>query len=479
MRRTFRNALGTAGALALAALPLAGCGDDPTPPGGAGETRIKLTDAPFPYDSVERVELYVVRIAASTQADTADGAQWVTVATPRRRFDVLALQQGTTALVGSGELPAGSYRAVRMVIDTDSSGIVLRDGSDAQVQWPVAGELALHALVEAPMDVTEAGADIVIDVDLGHSFFHWGGNRFSFMPVIRAVNEAATGVITGLVTGDPQGDGSVEPIANANVSVFRDVGNSFELVAMSATGRTDAQGRYRIAFLMPDDYIVVVETPHIYALGPSESRGIVVTAGATTTHDISLPAADHSYLVIEGATQVAVNATTELRARVADARGQTLPAPVVTWEAAHPAVATLAANGDRATVTGVADGWAVIVARSGLLADSVRLRVGTGGGVDTVTAPPPPPVASLTVTPAALTLTVRDTLRTLTATARDAAGAEILNYPVAFATSDSSVALVYGSGRGTAWVQPRAPGTATITAFAGGKSAAATVTVVP
>ena len=109
---------------------------------GDGHTRVFLTDAPFPYDFVDRVEVYVVEIAASTQVDTMPGSQaWVSIATPRKRFDLVQLQQGTTVLLGEGDLPAGQYRAVRMTIDTDSSSITLANGSAAKVRWPVAGDL--------------------------------------------------------------------------------------------------------------------------------------------------------------------------------------------------------------------------------------------------------------------------------------------------------------------------------------------------
>jgi hypothetical protein len=44
---------------------------------------VYLTDAPFPYAGISRVDVYVVRIEASAQVDTsAAPAAWVTVATP-------------------------------------------------------------------------------------------------------------------------------------------------------------------------------------------------------------------------------------------------------------------------------------------------------------------------------------------------------------------------------------------------------------
>jgi len=84
--------------------------------------KVLLTDAPFPYDSITSVNLYVVRIEASAQMDTA-GSTWVVFAEPRQAFDLLQLQQGTTALLGERQIPAGQYHAIRMTIDTSLSSI--------------------------------------------------------------------------------------------------------------------------------------------------------------------------------------------------------------------------------------------------------------------------------------------------------------------------------------------------------------------
>src|SRR5262245_29319311 len=104
-------------------------------PNSSGRTRVLLTDAPFPYDSVASVNIYVSRIEASATFDTTGGGDWTLITAPQRRFNLLALQQGTTTLLGEGDLEVGSYRAVRMVINTDSSAIRWTNGSTAQVNW--------------------------------------------------------------------------------------------------------------------------------------------------------------------------------------------------------------------------------------------------------------------------------------------------------------------------------------------------------
>ena len=103
-----------AGCLTLA-LSLAGCYQDDTTATSLAPLRpritVRLTDAPFPYDSLHSVTIYVVRIEANTAADTSGGGQWALITEPRKTFDLLALQQGATAILGQGEMPAGQRGA--------------------------------------------------------------------------------------------------------------------------------------------------------------------------------------------------------------------------------------------------------------------------------------------------------------------------------------------------------------------------------
>lgn len=81
-------------------------------------------------------------------------------------------------------------------------------------------------------------------------------------------------------------------------------------------------------------------------------------------------------------------------------------------------------------------------------------------------------VASMDVQPAEATIEAGASLA-LVATPRDLSGAPLSGYPVAWATSDPSIASVSSSGI----VQGVAPGIALVTAMAGGKTASSRITV--
>ncbi|HEV2750774.1 MAG TPA: DUF4382 domain-containing protein [Gemmatimonadales bacterium] len=463
-------------ALVAATLLVPGaCYQDDTPTGGNGKpvARVLLTDAPFPYDSLSSVTIYVVRIEASNAQDTSGSGPWVLITEPRKAFDLLALQQGTTALLGAGEMPSGQYHAVRMTIDTSQSSIRWNDTAlqQANVNWH--GWSAIYAVVEYPVNVAAQGADIVLDLDVGRSFpFNFYGNyEFDFTPQLRAINSAAAGAIAGTVT---QGSGgATSPVPNAQVSVFApSPGQPDSIGYLEATGRSDQAGHYKVGFLPPNRYFVKIEQPFFPSLEAVVTANVQVTAGGTTPLSVSLPQAGggHAYLHISGPTQVGVGGIISLFTAVGDSNGNPVYNAPVTWRSSDTLVAAVGAPNDTVTawVTGRQVGVATIYASTGGLTDSLAVHVVSVGSVG---------VATVTIVPDSATVTLGDTGVFLQAVFRDSAGNVMDGYASWF-SSDSSVVSVWPCAscvRDRAL--GRAPGTATVFATSQGKTGQATITV--
>ncbi|HEX9729497.1 MAG TPA: DUF4382 domain-containing protein [Gemmatimonadales bacterium] len=472
--------------LAAATLAAGACGDgQPTEPadrfpddttGQVGLTRVYLTDAPFPFESVASVNVYIVGILASTTTDTAgpNDQDWVTIATPARRFNLLDLQNGTTALVGAGDLPAGLYKAIRMIVNTDSSSVIYNDGSAAPVNWQVAGEQVLNAFVEAPLDVPEDGADIIIDFDGGRSFL-WLNNQFVFIPWFRAVNEAATGSIAGRVQGLLTVPGTPEPIPNASVAVMQgDTALGSDSWWVVATGRTDEGGLFAVHFLLPGAYIVQANPTAEFPLAAAGVYGgIPVSVGQTTSLDVVLPTGlVGPAIVVSGDVYAVVGDSAILHATVYDASNDTVVNPSVVWASRDPAVLTVNGSGWTVSAWAQAEGTSWIVATSGSLADSALVTVladTSSGGSG--------PVATVTISPAAQTIAVGDSSG-VSVTVRDSLGGILAGRAIAWSLSDSTL-IEFGVGfSGTfALIRGLVPGTVIITALSEGKSGTATVTV--
>ncbi len=148
--------------------------------------------------------------------------------------------------------------------------------------------------------------------------------------------------------------------------------------------------------------------------------------------------------------------TVNLAATPRDSAGHPLEDRAVTWRSSNPAVATVTAMG---VVTGVAEGQAAVSAvvegTQGTAAITVHI-----------------PATAVNVTPALDTLFAADTVQ-LAATVWDSVGNSLPGRVVAWMSSDPSVVTVSPAGLALAV----APGTATITATAEGKSGNARIVV--
>ncbi len=284
---------------------VATCGHRVVEP-GTSLTRTLLTDDPFPYYRVARVDLYIVSVSASLSPDTGAGGSFVTLATPQRRINVLALQNGLTEELGAVRLPAGAITAVRMVIDTDSSSITLKSGdvltgkSTPGIHWQSsAGRPTLNALVQEQILVPDTGAIVVIVYDVGRAFIPpqevdpaSTDNGFIFSPVLRAADAARTGSVAGSVRSrSPTG----LPVEDASLRLYlgkpTEPENTWPVLA---TAKTDATGAFRFSYVTPsaywaafparagDTYIVAADAPGGSGLGRVLLPNLAVTAGSET-----------------------------------------------------------------------------------------------------------------------------------------------------------------------------------------------------
>jgi hypothetical protein len=164
-------------------------------------------------------------------------------------------------------------------------------------------------------------------------------------------------------------------------------------------------------------------------------------------------------VVIDGASSLPVQQTTQLSAQALEANGRELFSPIV-WTSSAPTVATVSSTG---LVTTLSVGTTTISAAS----------AGKTGTL-TFTVLPPPPVQTITFTPNSgfLPTTVGVPL---SVTLRDANNGVLSGRVITYATSNPAVATVSATGVVTA----QATGAVTITVSSEGKSASANFTALP
>jgi hypothetical protein len=293
---------------AMIALLTVTCDDHVIEPLDGSLTRTLLTDSPFPFSRVSRVDVYIVSVSASLSADTGSTATgFVALATPNRRINLLNLQNGSTDELGAVRLPSGAITAVRMVIDTDSSSITLKDGtvltarSKPGIAWQSsAGRPVLNALIHEQITLPDTGATIVIDFDVGRAFIPGydvtpltDSLGFVFSPVLGAASVARTGSVSGTVRARTATGAAV---ADASLRLYLgDPSTPENTWSVMGTTHTNANGDFRFSYVtrsahwatIPTQagkvYIVAIDPPAGSGLGRSVVPNVTVIAGSTTS----------------------------------------------------------------------------------------------------------------------------------------------------------------------------------------------------
>jgi hypothetical protein len=306
MKRILRAAR-TLGLVAAIAAPTAACETSPIPPQSGPVSRVLLTDAPFPYIWIDRVDLFVVSVSVSIDADTGASGDFVTVATPNRLINVMALRNGLTDELGAAPLPTGAITAVRMTIDTDLSSMTTVNGfkitgttGSPSIQWQSsAGRPVLNALIHEQITVPDSGARIVIDFDIGKAFIlnrelNAGSpdSGFVFSPVLRAADANRTGSIRGTVRAQST---TGAPVPDVSMRLYLGNPNQPENTwSVLGTAGTDASGVFVFSFVtrsahwasVPaqagNTYIVAADPHPGSTLGRAIVTNIAVTAREET-----------------------------------------------------------------------------------------------------------------------------------------------------------------------------------------------------
>jgi hypothetical protein len=281
-------------ALVIGTFSLAACTDSSGT--GTGLLTVRLTDAPFPFSEVASVDVYVIRVDAKTATTTdaeaaneADHGGWTTVATPNALINLLDLGSGKTVNLGATTLATGTYRSFRLILDTDQSSITLKDGTEPPITFPSAGRTGIKINLDEPIELTEDGSVMTLDFDIGRSFVMRGNsaaNGFNFKPVIRAVAQDITGIVTGSVRAN-SATGAGVPGATVEVLTAGSLLTDTDPTHIVASAASDAEGNFRIAFLLPGSYVLRATPPAASgfkaALLPG---GLTITAGAETQNQI-------------------------------------------------------------------------------------------------------------------------------------------------------------------------------------------------
>jgi len=280
-------------AFVIGAFAIAACSDSSGT--GTGLLTVRLTDAPFPFSDVARVDVFVVRVDAKTAsttdeeaADEANHDGWTTVATPNALINLLDLGSGKTMNLGATTLATGNYQSFRLILDTDRSSITLKDGTTPPISFPSAGHSGIKVNLDAPIQLTENGSVMTLDFDIGRSFVMRGNkasNGFNFKPVIHAVAQDITGSASGSVHAT-SATGAVVPDATVEVLTAGSLIGDTDPTHIVSSTQTNASGNFSFAFLLPGTYVLRATPTAASGFKPALLTGGLTITTQTETKDL-------------------------------------------------------------------------------------------------------------------------------------------------------------------------------------------------
>jgi hypothetical protein len=247
----------------VAVVLVAGACDSPTT-AHTDEARVTvlLTDAPH-----ELLESAVVDIAR-VELLPADGPP-VVIATDPGEHDLLQLQDGVTAVLGSSDVEPGRYLQLRMIVRSATVTLkdeyTFRDGSrtkDLHVPSGAQSGIKIRLVSgdrSGPAGILVGAGEtiIVVDFDVSQNFVMQGGPTAPigvlFKPVLRAVINGHAGSIAGSVSA-PSG------VVTEGLSVTATLVDADEDDA-PATTLVKENGTFKLHFLTPGTYIVTIAAP--------------------------------------------------------------------------------------------------------------------------------------------------------------------------------------------------------------------------
>lgn len=214
--------------------------------------KVRMTDAPGPYDEVN-IDLQSVVV-------TGGNGQSVTLNTEAGIYNLLDFSNGLDTLIAVSTLNDSSVKQIRLILGPNNTVVV--GGVSYPLSTPSAEQSGLKLQVNQTLNADIENV-VLIDFDANSSIVQTGNGAYKLKPVLRTIVTAVSGNIKGTI---PLG---IAATVTATSSATIDY----------STGVNEL-GQFQISGLPPGNYTVTI-TPALPLL-PIIQTNVVVTAGGTT-----------------------------------------------------------------------------------------------------------------------------------------------------------------------------------------------------
>lgn len=235
-----------------AAVIMSSCNDDENNSGNY-PLAVRMTDAPADYDEVN-IDIQAVEV-------TGSNGQTVLLNTEAGIYNLLDLSNGISTMIATNTLADARVNQIRLILGNDNTVVV--DGVTYPLSTPSAQQSGLKLQLNEELQADTQNV-ILLDFDANQSIVVTGNGSYSLKPVIRNVDLATTGNISG------------------SISL---IGVLATVTATSSTGveyssTVNENGQFQVSGLAPGTYTLTI-TPY-NSLLPTIQTDVQVQAGSTT-----------------------------------------------------------------------------------------------------------------------------------------------------------------------------------------------------
>jgi len=156
---------------------------------GMTKVNVRLTDGPGAYDalflSIKEIQVF-----------SAGGQSMLVVGS--NPFNILKFKLGKDTLIASQDIPSGTLQEVRLVLNSTGNSVVI-SGQSYPLTTPSGQSSGVKLKIHD--DLVEGVAyTMLLDFDAATSIVKTGSGAYILKPVIRAIPNAVSGSITGIIS---------------------------------------------------------------------------------------------------------------------------------------------------------------------------------------------------------------------------------------------------------------------------------------
>lgn len=157
--------------------------------GGMTKLNVKMTDGPGAYDAIFLSVKEIQVLSSEGQSTLAVGSN---------PFNILNFRMGKDTLIAAQDIPSGRIQEVRLVLNDTGNRVVI-NGISYPLTTPSGQTSGVKLKIQDDLEPGVAYT-LLLDFDAAKSIVLTGNGKYILKPVIRAIPNAVSGSITGIIS---------------------------------------------------------------------------------------------------------------------------------------------------------------------------------------------------------------------------------------------------------------------------------------